>query len=137
MIGDLFDSGSMPVLQRLAQFTEQRHKLLVNDIANLSTPGFRPTDLDVNAFQQQLAAAIDARRNAPGNGGDPAGPLPSSNETNAPQPDNSGILFHDDNNRNLEHLMKNLAQNTMTYNASMELLRNQFQMLGVAISGRV
>lgn len=134
MIDGLFNSGSMPALERLAQFTQRRHALLTHDIANLSTPGFRPVDLDVSGFQKQLGQAIDARRAA--NGGNPVGDLAQA-DVDAAAPANDGILFHDGNNRSLEHLMKNLAENTMTYNATMELMKNQFKLLETAISGRV
>ncbi len=136
MIEGLFNSGSMPVLERLAEFTQKRHTLLTHDIANLSTPGFRPVDLNVSAFQKQLGEAIDARRSA--HDGQPVGDLPGDPGSDlTATPMNDGILFHDGNNRSLEHVMQSLAENTMTYNASMDLLKNQFKMLETAISGRV
>lgn len=62
MIDGLTNSDGIPALQRLMQFTGQRHRIILNNIANLSTPGFRPTDVSPHAFQAQLAEAIDARR---------------------------------------------------------------------------
>jgi flagellar basal body rod protein FlgB len=47
------------------------------------------------------------------------------------------IMFHDRNNRDLERLMQSVAENTMVHNAAVEMVRNQFQMLGVAISERI
>ena len=38
MIKGMFDSGALPALERLAQFTEARHRVLTNNIANLSNP---------------------------------------------------------------------------------------------------
>ena len=129
MIEGLFNSGSMPALERVAKFTQQRHNLLVHNIANLSTPGFRPVDLSVSAFQQQLRDAIDARRRGNSGGMPPLDIEPSLA--------NDGVLYHDRNNRSLEHMMKDLAENTMTHNAAMDLLKNQFRMLETAISQRV
>jgi flagellar basal body rod protein FlgB len=71
MLDGLTNSGSIPALQRLMQFTGQRHRLIVNNIANLSTPGFRPVDVSPEHFQQQLAQAIDKRRAARGGSGPP------------------------------------------------------------------
>ena len=70
MIESMFQSGALPALDRLVQFTEQRHQVLTHDIANLSTPFFKPVDLDPKQFQQSLAAAIDQRRSgkSPANG---------------------------------------------------------------------
>jgi flagellar basal body rod protein FlgB len=50
---------------------------------------------------------------------------------------NEGILFHDENNRDLERTMQHLAENTLAHNTAIELIRNQFQMLQVAIRERI
>lgn len=71
MIDGVTNSGSLPVLERLMQFTGQRHRIITNNIANLSTPGFRPADVSVTEFQQQLGKAIDARRSDFGAAGGP------------------------------------------------------------------
>jgi flagellar basal body rod protein FlgB len=87
MPGGLTNSDGIPALERLVQFTGQRHRLILNNIANLSTPGFRPSDVSPQAFQAQLAEAIDASRSAapapaqdlfeldPGEGGDDTAPF--------------------------------------------------------------
>ena len=62
MLDGLTNSGSIPALERLMQFTSQRHRLIANNIANLSTPGFRPVDVSPDEFRSQLAQAIDDRR---------------------------------------------------------------------------
>ena len=64
MTDGLTSGDGLGALERLLQFAGQRHKLIVNNIANLDTPGFRPADVSVRGFQQQLGKAIDeARRN--------------------------------------------------------------------------
>ena len=62
MISGLFDHGAMPVLERVVQFTQERHRVLTDNIANLSTPYFKPRDLDPGSFQGALREAIDQRR---------------------------------------------------------------------------
>ena len=59
MIEGLFHSGSVQSRERLVQFTGQRHTVLANNIANISTPRFRPGDLDVKAFQAELGSYSD------------------------------------------------------------------------------
>ena len=61
VLRNLTNSDGIPALERLMQFTGQRHRLIVNNIANLSTPGFRPVDVSPEDFQRQLGEAIDAR----------------------------------------------------------------------------
>lgn len=144
MIDALVNSGALPVLERLVQFTEARHRVLVHDIANLSTPYFKPADLSVRSFQQALAEAIDRRRA----GGDPAaGPLELRDTSQlrflpdriqaVAEPLNENILFHDENNRDLERLMQRLAENTLAHRVGIELLRSEIATLQTAIRERV
>ena len=138
----MFNSGSTPVLERLVQYTSQRHRLILHNIANLSTPHFRPTDVSPESFQQALGEAIDRRR-----GGGSGGPLElgdtremrftqDSVELN-PGASHDNLLFHDRNDRSLDHQMKNLAENTMAHNAALELLRSKFQSIETAIRERL
>lgn len=145
MIQGMFDYGSLPALERLVQFTGARHKVLVNNIANLSTPYFKPTDLSPQSFQQALRDAMDQRRQ---NAADPVGgPLRISDTRELsfhkdgiearPAATNQGILFHDQNNRDLERTMQHLAENTMTHNAAIDMFRAKMGLLRIAISGRI
>ncbi len=144
MIPGLFDQGALPTLERLVQFTSARHTVLTDNIANLSTVGYRPRDLDPASFQRSLRRAIDerrARRNPV------AGPLQPRDtrqvrfEKNGivPQPGelNQNILFHDDNNRDLERTMQALAENTLAHNAALQMISNQFDVMRVAIRERL
>ena len=144
MIEGVFDGGAMPALERLAQFTAQRHSVLTDNIANLSTPYFKPRDLDPQSFQSEMRNAIDRRRqtNTP-----VAGPLDLTDTVQlrfrphgidaSPEPTHENILFHDQNNRDLDRTMQKLAENTLAHNVAIEMLRNQFSMLEVAIRERV
>ncbi len=144
MIDGMFDSGAMPALERVVQFTQQRHRVLSDNIANLSTPYFKPRDLDPDSFQASLRNAVDRRR---ASFNPTAGPLelndtrqlrfkPGGIEAHA-QPANHGILFHDQNNRDLERTMQHLAENTLTHNTAIEFLRNEYSILLTAIRERV
>lgn len=132
MIEGMFNTGSMPVLERVVAFTGARHKLIADNIANLSTPDYRPMDLSVGEFQKQLGKAIDSRRS---HHGAAAGEMKSDPLKAMPAHDN--LLFHDGNDRSLEHTMQALAENTMTHNAALDMLRNQFSLLESAIRGQV
>ena len=69
MIDGLTNGGALPALERLLQFTGRRQALLANNIANLDTPGFRPSDVSVADFQALLGEAIDDRRTRTAEGG--------------------------------------------------------------------
>ncbi len=143
MIEGLFQTGAMPALERVVQFTAQRHRLIADNVANVSTPNFRPADLDPAEFQHALGRAIDARRER---GGPFRGDLPLRDTANlrftrhgidvdqAFRDEN--VLFHDRNNRSVERLMQDLAENAMMHNSAIRMLGNQFSMLESAIQER-
>ncbi len=144
MIAGIFDSGAMPVLERVVQFTSARHKVLTDNIANLSTPYFKPRDLDTNSFQATLRDAIDQRRQTVK---PTTGPLYVSDTRQlnfqhdrldaTAKPSNEGILFHDQNNRDLERTMQHLAENTLAHNSAIDVLRNEFSIMLTAIRGKL
>lgn len=134
----------MPALERMVQFTGERHRLLTHNIANLSTPRFRPHDLNVDEFRASLRDAIGRRRatRRPLDGEltprDTAGIRFSANGLDTrPRDAGRNILFHDQNNRDLERTMQDLAENTLTHQVSIELLRSEFDILKTAIRERV
>lgn len=144
MIQGMFDYGALPSLERLVQFTGQRHRVLTDNIANLSTPYYKPRDLDPKQFQQELARAIDDRRD---NVNPVSGPLDlrdtrqlkfqSDSIQVKAQQINENILFHDQNNRDVDRLMQRLAENTLAHKTGIDLVRNEFGLLRTAISGRL
>lgn len=140
MIEKLFDSGAMPALERVVQFTETRHRVLADNIANLSTPNFRPRDVSVAEFQAALGDAIDRRRSQRGG---PTGELhmrdtpslrfgPNAVHARNGHADQD-ILFHDMNNRSVERQMQALAENAMVHNAALEMLKSDLHLLESAI----
>lgn len=144
LITGLFDRGAMPATERLLQFTTQRHRVLTHNIANLSTPFFRPRDLDPDGFQAALGRAIDERRRSDM---PLRGPLPLRDTREITfgadgiqaraAVAHHNLMFHDRNDRDLERTMQHLAENTMTHQVAVELLRNQFDMMRTALRERV
>jgi flagellar basal-body rod protein FlgB len=144
MIEGLTNSDGIPTLERLVQFTGQRHRLIANNVANLDTPGFRPQDVSVAEFQQKLGEAIDERRARYGGRG---GPLELSDseqvEVSAtgmrlhPEPLAQNIMFHDRNDRDLERHMQSLVENFVTFRFAAQMLRNRFDLLNAAIRERI
>ena len=127
MLGDLINNTSMPTLERLIAFTEQRHDLLVNNIANIDTPGYKVKDLDVRKFQQDMSEAIKNRSTQQNTG----------SAQQAKIDFNQYVLFHDGNNRSIEKQMTAITKNSVMHNAAVELLKSRYQLLERAISLRV
>lgn len=144
MLTDLTNSGAIPTLAAALRFAGERQKLIANNIANASTPNFIQKDVSVADFRSQLAAAVDDRRRQ--TGGD-FGPFPfrDSKEVKLgadgrvelnPESPHGSILFHDKNNRDLEHLMQDSVENAAFYRMNVDLLRTRFDILRVAITQR-
>lgn len=144
MIDGVTNADAIPALERLMQFAGQRHRLIVNNIANLSTPNFQATDVSVSDFQQQLGEAIDNRRAQHGTS-DGGLELASTDQVEVsdqgmtlhPQPAGGNLLFHDGNDRNVERTMQSLVENFMTYRTAAQFLRNRFELINTAIRERV
>lgn len=125
MYADLVNTGEISVLERVIGFTEARHKLLANNIANIDTPQFKVKDLDVVAFRRDLQGAIADQRAGRNDGG----------RLNSGQVDfDQYLLFHDGNNRSIEKQMSALTRNAILHNVAVELLKNQYDQLERAVS---
>ncbi|MBP7933851.1 MAG: flagellar basal body rod protein FlgB [Phycisphaerae bacterium] len=139
---DLANSGPIPVLEKLAAFTEARQRMLAENIANIDNPEYRAKQLDPKTFQESLRKALHARRENPTSGfvlkgtdeirQDEQGHL-VVNPSEVPA---ENVLFHDHTNARVERQMAAMAENTMMHQAAIELLRSRFEGLKAAIRGQ-
>lgn len=142
-LADVVNSGVTPALEKMLAFTEARHRVLTENVANVDTPGYKTRQLDAGAFQESLRQAIGRRKQSG------AADL-AMRATREFRTDRSGrlvvtptleppenILFHDQTNQRIERQMASLAENAMMHEAATELLRGRFESLLKAIRGRV
>jgi flagellar basal-body rod protein FlgB len=147
MLNDVINAGAIPTLELSLRFAGLRQQQIAHNVANLSTPNFRQVESSPRAFQQMLARAVADRRSQ--NGGS-SGELNweragsrelrrdrSGNLHLVPQTPRGSILAHDRNNRDLEHLMQDHAENATAYRISAELLRGRYQQIREALAERV
>jgi len=130
-IGGLAEFGGMEALEATIKFAGRRQRLIAHNIANISTPGFLQTDLSVKEFQAELGKAIDERREKG------SGPLSVSGVEEIQPIDRGGLLFPDHNNRDVERLMQDQAENVMVYRTAIDLLRSRAEMMRSTLAGRV
>ena len=143
-IENLLNRGSLPVLQAVMSFTQARHEVLANNISNFDTVGYKMKDLPTEEFFSTLSKAVENR------GGRGAGAalkigstrhLSWDNQGNlqaeAVELENSNILFHDRNNRFVEKQMSEMSKNAVLHNVTVELLRQQYELLEIAIRDRL
>ncbi len=127
----LFNQGSAPVLERMAHFTAQRHKLLAENVANADTPGYRMKDVSLTEFQQQLIDRVEERKTAK------PGTVGFDDITADVRNPRANILFHDRNNRSMDQLMSDAARNGLMHNMYTELIRRQYGSIDSALKERV
>lgn len=141
-IGNVGNCNTIAALEKALAFAEARHRVLAENIANADTPGYRAKQLDVAAFQEALAEALERRKETP------SAPfeLPASREFRTGPTGNlvvtpsetppENILFHDGTNSQVERQMAMLAENALMYRTMTELLRGKYECLLKAIRGR-
>ena len=127
----LLNQGSAPLLEQVVHFAAQRHKLIAENIANVDTPDYRQKDLSVGRFHKLLRERAAERRSAP------PGSLGYDGLNVDVENPVAGILFHDQNNRSMEHLASEQAKNGLLYTLAIELLNKQFSSMQAALRERV
>jgi len=124
---NIFGGSNTAVMDRTIQFTEARHKVLTNNIANIDTPGYKMRDLEIKQFQNDLQKAIDQRSISSES---------SEAELTSSTDFNQYLLFHDQNNRSPEKQITTITENAVLHNIMVELLRNRYTLLDKAIALR-
>lgn len=127
----LLNQGNAPVLEQAVRFASQRHKLIAENLANVSTPGYMQKDLSLEKFNAMLRDKVDqrSRQGVASVDFDDFGA-----EVTNPQ---ANILFHDRSNRSIEQLMTQGAKNALRHNLMAELLRKQFGSIETALKERI
>ena len=135
MLASLFNSTTIPVLEQVVGFAQDRHQVLAGNVANIDTPGYRTRDLSPEMFEASLRQAIRARDQNQQSAAT-VGSARATNPFAAVRDDVKNMVRHDESNVGYEAQITELAKNQMTHNLAMSVLTNQFQLLGAAISER-
>jgi flagellar basal body rod protein FlgB len=61
MFQTLFNTGAIPIAEKVLYFTRERHTFLANNVANAETPMYKAVDAPVREFHEALEAAIRER----------------------------------------------------------------------------
>ncbi len=139
----LLSSRTSRALELTAQFAEQRHRVLAEDIANIDTPGFRSRRLDADRFAAVLAEALEEAEQTGSKRlvlRDDAQfrTTPDGRLVTRPTVEGPGrVLFQDGTDARLEELMSELGDNALLHSLSLRLLRSRFNGLLTAIRGRL
>lgn len=137
----LLSSPTRSAIELAAKYAEQRHQILVDNVANIDTPDYQSKQLDPRRFRSALRDALDAsRRTGAGElvlhdrqaSTDRAGRLRVRPDVEPAE----NLLFHDGTNARLESLMTDVQENAMNYDLTTSMLRARFDTLLTAIKGR-
>jgi len=137
MENGILNSSTIPVLEQVINFAQNRHDVLVGNVANMDTPGYRVRDLSVDTFQDRLKDAIEVsqRQREPMSPGMQASkPGDAIREVSDSIP---SILYHDGSDVGIEQQVLQISKNQFMHNMAISLMSSQFQMLQTAISERV
>ncbi len=147
-IDRLTSSPTLTALELSARFAEQRHRVLAENLANVDVPDFHQRRLDVVPFQKSLQAALErgnphaAQEQTAANrlelrGDAQVATAPGGDLKIQPvEEPASNVLFQDGTNAKVERLLTDISDNALSYEASMNLLRNRYEDLLRAIRGR-
>ncbi|MCG3126152.1 MAG: hypothetical protein CHACPFDD_00982 [Phycisphaerae bacterium] len=141
-------SSLISALELSARFSEERHRVLADNVANIDTPDYATKRLDPAAFEASLREALERQDSAEAAGDGRDGLELRGNAQFrttddgaievAPAVEPAGnVLFHDGTNAGVERLMTDVAGNKLRYEMLTSLLRNEFDGLQSAIRGRV
>lgn len=139
----MFERGSIPVLENVVHFTTARHRAILSNIANVNTPSYKAIDVPEEEFRKALLDAIEESRERPVPTFDFQGTnriRPKAGgglEIDFVEATDVGILTHSENNVDIDKQMALMVENTQMHNMAATLLAQQFNMLRMAISGRI
>ena len=129
----LFDKTKVPVLNAVLDVTQVRQRVFANNIANVSTKGFRAKDV-------RFADYLDSFVHKPAVEGDTSDQrhLPIPKSVTAPEVFEVQTDVNDSglNNVDIDKEMAGLAENHLFFNVSSTLIQRQFSTLRKSITGR-
>jgi flagellar basal-body rod protein FlgB len=131
----ILNKTSLPKLQRMLDLSSFRHKLIVSNVANVTTPGYKSKSID---FDGELKKAIAPRKGRM----DVTHPrhIPLKSHRDSPPEVKEKKLDEDSNGVNsvdIDKEMAELAQNSLAYELAAELAGNKFKAVKSAIRGKV
>lgn len=129
----IFNKTKVPVLNAVLDVTQLRQRVIANNIANVSTKGYRKQDVQ---FKEYLESFV--RKPAV------EGQMTNGRHMPIPKPIAHPIVYEPEtslndsglNNVDIDREMADLAENHLFFNVGQRLIRGQFDGLKKSISGR-
>ena len=134
MSPDPLFGNTLTALESVLDFQSERHTVLSTNVANVDTPGYKGNDV---RFSDELKRAIDTEGSIP---------LRRTNEKHLPVglgkmkgshrtvPSNDSVRRLDGNTVDLDKEMTKLAENSLYYNVTAQIVTKKMRLLRTAIS---
>ena len=129
--------GTVSVLEKVLDFRSQRHNVILSNIVNADTPGFKAFDIVMDETVDRMTG--DAGGELRMAGSDPAHFSTAGEDTGGIR---TKFIEHeklinkgDQNTVDLDRSMSNLAENNLLYNALAQTISKKFRMLKEVIGG--
>lgn len=138
----VFRKGAIPLLEKGIYFSDARHRVLANNVANIDTPFYKVQDVPEGEFRDLLARSIEARdrrtvRLFDFQGSSSVRELRNGDlDVDEVDSDLPGVLRHSENNVNPEREATKLARNAAMHNTLTQLLAQEFNLLDSAVRER-
>ena len=153
MLDQVLNSKALPLLEKMAAFSERRQQVLAGNIANIDTPSYKMRDLPVQEFQQALRDAVQLQENL----SDPVSrqslampvTLQEAKSVDAQlqelfprslfqarEATPQNLTFQDANNRSVESQMMQMTKNSMMQQFAIEVMMAQLNQLLTVVSER-
>ncbi len=123
----MINTAMSDALARFLDVDVARYKLIAVNLANIDTPGYRTRDLDFRA-ELERASAADSAIDGEGR------QLVSSGSNPIARPVRGLMERPDGNNVSVERESLLLAEAQMNYNLGVQLLKDQFHTISLAIN---
>jgi len=129
--------NTLNIAAQALNLRSRRHELIVSNLANADTPGYKSFDLMVEESLQKQSGAtngLEVKITHPGHlpAARAAGPTIRPNIIRTPETDN---LRGDGNTVDMDREMSNLAANQLLYRVSAQIVAKKFEGLKHVISG--
>lgn len=135
----MFDRTPAAGMEKLAAFTEARHAVLADNVANFDTPGYRAKRLSLESFQKEMGDAMARQAKDPAGrfvlrpGDEFAVDAAGSLRTFPTTEGRENILLHDGTAASVEREMAEVAKNGMLHKTAMFLLKGHYDGLMKAV----
>ncbi len=130
----LVNDRTMALLEQALDFRASRHTVLLSNVSNEETPGYKPKDLQFQHVLKQVAGARSALPMVATTPGHLGGALGSAPQAFVAEVVSAGQVTTIDGNRvNIEMEMAKIASNTGKYGVITQILTQKFRMMLSAI----